>query len=205
MKKIILLTLTMIGCFKANALTKNHNDYIQYAKDGDLIFQTDVGTVQGHAIQLATLSKYNHVGVVSVEKSGVYVYEAIGRVTKTKIEDFTSRKTSLGRFVVYRHKDANKKSGEKVVRNARKFLGKKYDPYLRWSNDRMYCSELAYKAINTSGLSLNDPKKISDMKIAMSVANNIDTQYTNIDTSQLVVSPGDLARDSNMSRIFKNY
>ena len=45
-------------------------------KTGDIIFITNQGG-QGKAIQLATKSKYTHVGIVFVENRVVYVYHAV--------------------------------------------------------------------------------------------------------------------------------
>jgi hypothetical protein len=71
MKKTIFALLTVLAFFscKSYNIVQDVEDYNIKAETGDLIFQTQVGRSQSLAIQVATLSPYNHVGIVSVGKS----------------------------------------------------------------------------------------------------------------------------------------
>ena len=97
-KKFLIIFAVIFAVKTAWNLTKDTSDYLKIAQTGDLIFQTEVGIMQGHAIQLGTLSKFNHVGVVVKENGNFYVYEALGKVQKTKLKSFIDRKNTYSRF-----------------------------------------------------------------------------------------------------------
>src|ERR1700690_2869292 len=71
-------------------------------KTGDILFITSSGG-QGKAIQLATKSKYTHVGVVFVENGTTYVYHAVEPVMKSTLEEFL-KFSEDGKFVAKRLK-----------------------------------------------------------------------------------------------------
>lgn len=114
---------------------------------GDLIFQDlDCGPLCD-AIEKATVG-YNdfdisHVGIITVEDSGVYVIEAYDNVEMTPINVFLKRSDKI---LIGRLKPQYVKYADEAVENAKRFLGKPYDNYFRISNDSFYCSELVYEA-----------------------------------------------------------
>ena len=208
MKKLILaMTIGIFGCLKANDLTKTDKSYEKVAQTGDLIFQTEIGRSQALAIQAATLSPYNHVGVVVKEGDKFYVYEAHGPVKKISLKKYVHRKGTGSRFVVYRHDDINQKHYTKIKRYVKRQVGKPYDSYLRWSNSSIYCSELGYKALGSAGLELNEPNKIKDLKFATSVGKLIPNGYklNSLKTEDYVVAPSHLTRDANIYKVYQNW
>ncbi|MDB5284487.1 MAG: hypothetical protein JWO06_3562, partial [Bacteroidota bacterium] len=116
-------------------------------KEGDIIFQTSLST-QSKAIQLATHSKWSHMGIVFKQSETWYVYEAGNVVKATKLNDWINHGKD-GHYVVKRLIDTGKISVAGNVsamkKCAEKFLGKKYDLYFEWSDDKIYCSELVWK------------------------------------------------------------
>lgn len=209
MKKTSFALLSALAFFiwKSYNITQDVEDYNAKAETGDLIFQTQVGRSQSLAIQASTLSPYNHVGIVSVEKGRVYVYEASSSVRKVKIEDFVKRKGTGDRFVVYRHEDLEEGNQQRIISYARASLGKGYDTYLSWTNSRMYCSELAYKAFAYAGYDLEDTREIGDMKFALLIGSLIPHGYrsSQFNMSHEVVAPSHLARDNNFEKVFQNW
>ena len=112
---------------------------------GDIIFQTSKSR-QSMAIQLATKSKYSHVGILYDSNGQYYVYEAVQPVKFTKLNDWI-RRGKDGHYLIKRLK-GSKLSAESIrKRNSvgREFLGKNYDLYFEWSDSRIYCSELVWK------------------------------------------------------------
>ena len=89
MKKYIYTAIAglFVSC-EALRLTYDQQDYEYIAETGDLIFQTEIGRSQAFAIQAATFSPYNHVGVVIKENNKFYVYEAHGPVKKISLTNF---------------------------------------------------------------------------------------------------------------------
>ena len=56
-------------------------------KNGDLIFIVNPAG-QGKAIQLATKSRFTHIGIIFIENGHEMVYHAIEPVTKSTLKDF---------------------------------------------------------------------------------------------------------------------
>ena len=120
-------------------------------KEGDIIFQ-ETNSEQSRAIKLATKSKYTHVGIVLSYNSKLMILEAIGPVKVTEIDSFLKRSLNQN-FKIKRLKNANqiltKEKLEQLKIEGNKYLGKPYDIYFGWSNDRIYCSELVWKLYKT--------------------------------------------------------
>ena len=116
-------------------------------QEGDIIFQTSLSS-QSKAIQLATHSKWSHMGIVFKQNENWYVFEASNVVKATKLNDWIERGEG-GHYVIKRVIDDSKiKSADNLAamkKCANKFLGKKYDLYFEWSDDKIYCSELVWK------------------------------------------------------------
>jgi len=141
MKQPLLLLLSFIF------LTSfSHRKETQLFHDGDIIFQTSSGDLS-KAIQLATKSNLSHCGIIFFDNGKPYVYEAIQPVCKTPVEEWISRGTNK-KYYIKSLKDKKRldAAGIKAMKqNCNKFLGKNYDIYFGWSDERIYCSELVWK------------------------------------------------------------
>jgi hypothetical protein len=116
-------------------------------QNGDIIFQTSKSS-QSKAIQLATNSKYSHMGIIYETDGQFYVYEAVQPVKLTKLNDWIKRGEN-SHYVVKRLKDSEhlltKENFKKMKVFGEKFKGKSYDIYFEWTDDKIYCSELVWK------------------------------------------------------------
>jgi hypothetical protein len=115
-------------------------------QNGDIIFQTSKSS-QSKAIQLATKSKYSHMGIIYEIDGRPYVYEAVQPVKLTKLSDWIKRGENA-HYVVKRLKDdqvLTKENLDKMRAWGERFKGKDYDIYFEWSDDKIYCSELVWK------------------------------------------------------------
>ncbi|MDR3178161.1 MAG: hypothetical protein LBT96_04175, partial [Campylobacteraceae bacterium] len=121
-------------------------------QEGDIIFQTSLSS-QSRAIQLATKSKYSHMGLILKEQGRFYVFEAVKNVKKTPLEEWIKRGEG-GKYVIKRLKNADTfldaKTLSKIKGEAEKFSGKEYDLTFEWSDEKMYCSELVWKIYKQS-------------------------------------------------------
>jgi len=118
-------------------------------RDGDIIFQTSQSE-QSRAIQLATHSPYSHMGLVLFKDGRPFVFEAVSPgVRFTPLREWIARGEGA-RFVVKRLRDASvladPNGPSTLMKAATGLTGKPYDPYFEWSDDRIYCSELVWKA-----------------------------------------------------------
>ena len=120
--------------------------------DGDLIFHRST-SAQADALELALGSPYTHMGIVFIDDGVPFVYEAVGPVKRTPLAEWVARGKG-GAYVVKRLKNANEILTPQAVAALRdaalRFEGKPYDFYFEWSDDRIYCSELAWKAYESA-------------------------------------------------------
>jgi len=133
-------------------------------KDGDIIFQRS-SSRQSQAIASATHSNYTHMGIILIDKGAPFVYEAIQPVSRTRLKDWIARGES-GHYVVKRLIDASKLDASCLRREVNKMMGRDYDWLFEWSDDRIYCSELVWKAYyRATGLKLGELRTLGDFDL----------------------------------------
>jgi hypothetical protein len=138
-------------------------------RDGDIIFQTS-RTPQSQAVQLATHSQYSHMGLVFHIGPRMMVIEAIEPVRWTPLTTWIARGAGQ-KAVVRRLRDADTQLTPEAVgrlrRAATRHLGKHYDRAFDWSDDRIYCSELVYKAYEQGlGIHVGKLQTLRDMDLS---------------------------------------
>jgi cell wall-associated NlpC family hydrolase len=132
-------------------------------RDGDVVFQTS-SSAQSQAIQRATDSPYSHLGIVSP-----WVLEAVATVRYTPFAEWAARGEG-GSYAVRRLRDAGEVlTAEKVAalrRTAEAHLGRPYDLWFEWSDERIYCSELVWKAYRDAlGIELGETERLGDLDL----------------------------------------
>lgn len=138
-------------------------------RDGDIIFQ-ETASAQSKAIQLATHSRYSHVGIVYFRNGKPFVLEAVQPVRISSLSSFIGRSVG-GHYVVKRLKNAEailtKPVLAKMQRIGRSFVGKNYDWVFGWSDARIYCSELVWKIYQrAAGIELSPTKKLMEFDLS---------------------------------------
>ena len=172
-------------------------------KNGDIIFQSSTSG-QSAAIQLATGSKYSHVGIIFEDagnKGKYFVFEAIQPVSVTPLEAFIKRGDDE-HYVVKRFRDSSAASNirdtEAMKGFIRKYKGKDYDLYFGWSDDLIYCSELVYKVYKEgAGIELGKLQKLEDFDLSSGIVKRImKERYGNkIPYDETVISPASIFND----------
>jgi hypothetical protein len=76
-------------------------------READIILQAS-RSLQSRAIQLATRSRFSHMGLVHWEKGRAFVYEAVGPVKQTPLAEWVARGEG-GHFVALRLWDADQR------------------------------------------------------------------------------------------------
>ncbi len=140
-------------------------------QNGDIIFQTSKSS-QSKAIQLATKSKYSHMGIIYETENGLFVYEAVQPVKLTRLDDWIKRGESA-HYVVKRLKDSGqfltKDNLKRMKTVGEKYKGKSYDIYFEWSDDRIYCSELVWKIYNEAfGVAIGELQELQEFDLTSS-------------------------------------
>lgn len=163
--KIIITSISMlffIISFNDQLLSKTDQ-----LMDGDIIFQKSRSS-QASALRKATGSDLTHVGIIFIYNKKPYVIEALQPVVKTPYGEFVRRFGSKNCIVkrLANRSDISALEMEKLRKNSEHFIGKNYDLLFRWSDDKIYCSELVWKAYhNALGLDLGTLQKIKDFNL----------------------------------------
>lgn len=199
MRKIILLS-TLIISFFVFGFTAFHKVEKTKAgkphKNGDIIFIVNPSG-QGKAIQLATKSKYTHVGVIFFEDSKEYVYHAVEPVMRSSLYGFTSMSAD-GTYEIRRLKDQSLLTPEAIIKmlsDAKSKLGLHYDLGFSWDDKEMYCSEYVWKLYNkTLGLNVGALKPLKSFDLTHpAVKKKLEERYgKNIPMDENMISPGDM-------------
>ena len=160
-------------------------------RDGDIIFHAS-RSAQSLAIQRATHSRFSHVGLVFHRHGKPYVFEAIGTVRYTPLADWIARGDG-GHFVVRRLKAGlTSTQADKLRSSAEKYSNKPYDLYFEWSDDRIYCSELVWKAYHDAlGVELGVRQKLREFDLSDPVvkAKMRERYGTRVPLEEPVISP----------------
>lgn len=186
---ITLLFIAFCSCQKQKAKIETSK-----LNDGDLIFQTSQ-SAQSQAIQLATKSKYSHCGIVYKDGDKYFVFEAIQPVQRTPLDEWIARGKD-SHYVVKRLKDADKiltpSNLKKMKLAGKRMIGKNYDLYFEWSNDRIYCSELIWKIYKEgAGIEIGNLEQLKDFDLSNpAVKAKLKERYgNNIPKNEKVISP----------------
>jgi hypothetical protein len=188
-----LLGLLEIGCARSDPMPP--------VRDGDVIFQTSHSS-QSVAIQRATGSPYSHMGLVLLRDGTPYVFEAIATVRFTPLDRWIAR--GVGHhFVLKRLRNADTvldAAGiDKLRIAAEQFSGRPYDVTFDWSDDRMYCSELVWKAYDRGlGIQIGALQTIRDFKLTdPAVRAKLRERYgDNVPFTEPVISPVSMFRST---------
>jgi hypothetical protein len=159
--RLILLPLLLIPRASSSRLESQ-------LRDGDVIFH-ESRSAQSRAIQLATKSRYSHMGIVYRRNGNWFVYEAVQPVKLTPLHEWIARGRD-GHFVVKRLRNPAVLTPA-VLREMRaageKFRGKPYDLYFEWDDRRIYCSELVWKIYKeAAGIELGSLQELKEFDLS---------------------------------------
>lgn len=199
--RIILATF-----FVSIFLSCSTNNFEKKLKSGDIIFQTSKSQ-QSKAIQLATHSKYSHVGIVYVENDRILVYEAVQPVKLTPLSEWINRGEKK-HFVVKRLKESDKYLTNSNLMNMKsigeKYIGKNYDIYFEWSNDKIYCSELVWKIYKEAiGIEIGNLQTLKEFDLENEIVKEImQKRYgETIPLNEKVISPSEMFNSDKLVTI----
>lgn len=163
-------------------------------RDGDIIFHTSRSS-QSAAIQRATHSRYSHMGLILHRGGQPFVFEAVSTVKFTPLAQWIAR-GERGHYVVKRWRDADVRldaAGVARLRGAATTLaGKPYDLTFEWSDQRIYCSELVWKAYERAfGVRLGETQRLGDFDLTdAAVKAKLRERYgTKLPLQETVISP----------------
>ena len=137
--------------------------------EGDIVFQESISS-QSEALRLATRSPLTHTGVIFMDGEEQVVYEAVGPVKWTPLEEWI-RQGIDGHFVVKRLVDADLYLTQEGIAGFRRagevYLGRPYDFLFDWADDEIYCSELVWKMYESAfGIRVGALRKFGDFDLS---------------------------------------
>lgn len=176
--------------------------------DGDIIFQSSKSS-QSKAIQLATKSKYSHMGIIYKMNNETYVFEAIQPVKMTLLSDWINR-GQKGHFVVKRLKNSEKlltpNVSLKMKKVGNRFIGKDYDIYFEWSDDKIYCSELVWKIYKeAANIEIGKLERLENFDLSSKVVKKmlVKKYGDRIPMKETVISPKAMFESEKLETIYK--
>ena len=177
-------------------------------REGDIVFQSFPSS-QTKAIQLATKSRYSHVGMILRHNGNLMVYEAVGPVKFTSVDSWIKRDVKK-HFLVKRLKNANniltKQNLAKLTSSALTFEGKPYDFVFNWSDEKLYCSELVWKTFHRAlNIDIGKLRKLKDFDLSFpEVKDILDERYPDgVPLEETVISPQDVFQSSSLITVYK--
>jgi len=177
-------------------------------KNGDVIFQ-DASSFQSQAIKLATHSEYSHVGIIYNREGKSYVYEAVGPVKSTPLEQWITRGEGE-KFVVKRLKDSSVLTAKKLKAMqevGESFAKRPYDFLFGWQDDKFYCSELVWKIYKRgAGIELGKLKKLKEFDLTHPIVQaTLKERYgNNIPYNEDVIDPQGVFDSDLLKEVYRN-
>ena len=204
---LLLLTITF-GCTNGQT-EKSTQELSQTIQNGDIIFQTSQSE-QSKAIQLATHSKYSHMGIIYESDGQYFVYEAVQPVKLTPLKDWINR-GEKGHYVIKRLKNSDivltKETLTTMKKIGEKYSGKNYDIYFEWTDDKIYCSELVWKIYKeATGIEIGELEELSDFDLTDEIVKQkMKERYgDNIPKDEKVISPAAMFNSDKLTTIKQN-
>ena len=202
-----MLRILQILLFFTTSIFAQSQDLLKL-KEGDLIFQETLSE-QSRAIKLATKSRYTHMGILFQYGNRLKVLEAVEPVKVTDINSFI-RRGQNSHFVVKRIRNSenilDSKTISKMKQYGDSFLGKKYDIYFGWSDEKIYCSELVWKIYEKiPGIQLGRLKTLKDFDLSSNrVQALMKKRYgSKIPFSEPVISPSDMFESEQLVTVLE--
>ena len=175
---------------------------------GDILFQ-DLESDQTVAIKLATGSEWTHCGIVFEHQGEFFVYEAVGPVIATPIDEWIAQGVDH-HFVAKRMGDPGqfltKGNLEEMKRVVSRHLGKEYDFVFNWSDRKFYCSELVWKTYHVGyGLKLCELSQLREYDLSNDVVKEMMAERygDDIPLDEPVVAPSDIFASEHLYTVFE--
>jgi len=173
-------------------------------RDGDIIFHRSQSR-QAKAIAAATKSDYTHMGIIFFSNNKPFVYEAIQPVTRTPLNLWIER--GVGKhYVIKRLKDSDRVDFSKVKNEVQQLMGRDYDWLFEWSDGKVYCSELVWKAYERgANIKIGSLKRLEQFDLTSPLVRQIMAERygSKIPLDMEVIPPSDIFDSDKLVTIQK--
>jgi len=208
----LLLSILILSCntdHNIPTLKSNSASSKKEVQNGDLIFHTSTSR-QSLAIQIASNSKYSHVGIIYQNGGKDYVLEAVQPVKLTPLNTFINREKDK-HYVIKRLKNSDAfltPEGLKKMKDiGKKFLNKNYDLKFEWSDDKIYRSELVWKIYDRAfDIQIGALQQIKDFDLSDPIVQaKVKERYGNdLPMEEFIITPDRMFQSDKLITIFEN-
>ena len=176
-------------------------------QEGDILFQ-EIRNSTSKAVKIVTNSRYTHAGIVLKYKNKFIVLESNGIVRRTELNQFLKKGVN-GAYLVKRFKNPKEILTEEALSKMREassqFVGKPYDLYYGWGDEKLYSSELVWKFWKEAlQLELCSLKKFKDYDLSNPYVKLILSQKfgKDIPLEETAISPKDILQSPLLETVF---
>lgn len=156
------LCLALIGCpssKKSASVPQKYNP-----AEGDFLFQSLPHDRLIDTIEGSSGSPFSHCGIVKQCEGKWCVIEAIGPVKETPLSEWIAQGRDDA-FVAYRFRAPLAEKIPAIIAAAEKYEGRPYDIHYDLDDEKIYCSELLWKATrDATGVKLGKLQKLGELK-----------------------------------------
>ncbi len=200
----LILGLALCGLLSGGwLLLAQGSAYYGYPpRDGDVLFQSSPRSALTNTIEGATHSPFSHCGLVVQEAGHWYVYEALEPVRRTALDRWIAQGRQR-RFAAFRLKATHQPHVSGMIDYVRRQIGKPYDMRYQMDDEKLYCSELVFKAYQSaSGKPLGKLVRLEalDWKPYRRFIESLEQGPVPLDRE--LITPRDLAAAEELERVY---
>jgi hypothetical protein len=206
MTRRISALIFLVGVLASGCLGRAEDFWIAdyQPKEGDVVFQSLAGGALADAIEGATQSRYSHCGIITKRGTAWMVLEAIGPVKETPLAHWIMRGRNES-FDVYRLKPQYSQSIPKFVARARAYEGRPYDMQYEFDDEKIYCSELVFRAfLESTGEQLGDVVSLRELQWTRYEDLIRDLAGGELPLERRMISPWHLSRAKQLELIYQS-
>jgi hypothetical protein len=193
----IITIVSLVSVFLARGIYYMVSNATYHPQDGDVIFHVSKSS-QSTAIQIGTLSRYSHCGVIIMKDGKPYVLEAERGVELTPMDKWINRGIMGNHYRVMRLKNKQDLTLDYT-------LGGKYDRNFQFNNGKYYCSELVWEMYANNGILLSEPKEMQDYYCLFLPMIKRHIKERGFKLDQEVVAPVDLVKSKKLKTVSYGY
>ena len=171
---------------------------------GDFVFQSLPHNPLIDAIEGSSGSPFSHCGIVKRRGEQWVVIEAIGPVKETTLSWWIAQGRDKA-FVTYRLREPLTQKIPAIIAAAEKYEGRPYDIHYDMDDEKIYCSELLYKAVrDATGRKLGKIRKLGELnwRPYEQVIRNIENG--NLPLDREMITPRDFSEAPELQQIFRS-
>jgi len=196
-----LLAAMVLSSAQVDAKVIDGVDY----QTGDVVFQQIDGAL-GKLVQGLTRSPFDHCGIIIVNADqSIDVLEAITRVQRTKLKTWKARGVGQ-RILQMRPLQKFREHLTTFIQQAENFVGRPYDRGFAMDDERVYCSELIYKAFRSAtGVALAPFQKRAELNFLRHLPALLILGQGELPWNREVITPFALTRSDKLRVIHSEF